>query len=292
MNKYQTPKLLLVGASGSGKNTVQDYLVQKYGLKPLLSYTTREKRFSDENTHTFIATEEEYESIIKNEEVLAYTLYNGYHYFATKKQLEESDVYIIDADGVEYLKKYSNIPFVTFYLDVSELERINRMKNRGDSEPNIQERLECDRKAFTTDKHFYDYIIDNNGDNCSNTADRIYNLWQHKVSEYRKRNNIIQLSEQSEVIDIEREIIDKIYQIQTLMLKLDTNIEHIEIDVCDVHKDSISDSIEVLGYNYEYITQNNPSHIIKFKTITDDKSQRAYLKNITGYKNINDVRIK
>ena len=49
------PRILLVGKSGSGKNTVQDYLVNKYGLKPLVSYTTRAKRYPEEDTHIFIS---------------------------------------------------------------------------------------------------------------------------------------------------------------------------------------------------------------------------------------------
>ena len=61
MNNKIDTKILLVGKSGSGKNTVQDYLVKKYGLKPLLSYTTRAKRYPEEDTHTFITEQKERE---------------------------------------------------------------------------------------------------------------------------------------------------------------------------------------------------------------------------------------
>ena len=80
-NRKPNAKVLLVGKSGSGKNTVQDYLVRKYGLKPLLSYTTRDRRFPEENTHTFI-TLQEYEGF-KQTDFIAYTFYNGNHYTAS-----------------------------------------------------------------------------------------------------------------------------------------------------------------------------------------------------------------
>lgn len=304
MNKYQKPKILLIGASGSGKNTVQDYLVQKHGLKPLLSYTTRNKRFPEENTHTFV-TEKEYETIKQQEKIIAYTYYNGNHYFATEKQLEESDIYIIDTDGIEYLKNHSTIPFITFFLEVSELNRFNRMRDRGDPEADIQERLSYDRKTFTGNKYLYDYTIKNNEGSCSSTADTIYDLWNYEISKNQANNSMISFAtyptnntthvtniNDQEVIDTEREIIDKIYQIQTLMLKLNSSIEHIEINVYDVDHESDSNVIEVFGCNYEYITSNNPSQIIEFKTLTDDKTKTSYLRNITGYKHIDDVRIK
>ena len=80
MIKRKMPVILLIGESGSGKNTVQDNLERLYGCVPLLSYTTRPKRTPDENTHTFV-TMEEFEQIVKNETVVAFTNFDGNLYY-------------------------------------------------------------------------------------------------------------------------------------------------------------------------------------------------------------------
>ena len=49
---------LVMGESGSGKDTITKELSNKYGLKVLKSYTTRPKRYDDEDTHIFISEEE------------------------------------------------------------------------------------------------------------------------------------------------------------------------------------------------------------------------------------------
>ena len=46
--------ILLVGRSGSGKSTVADILSRQYGRYILLSYTTRPKRFEQEEGHIFV----------------------------------------------------------------------------------------------------------------------------------------------------------------------------------------------------------------------------------------------
>lgn len=308
MKQITSPKILLVGASGSGKNTIQEYLVQKYGLKPLISYSTRIKRYPDECTHTFI-TEDEYEAIKETSNIIAYTYYQNNHYFATEQQLEESDIYIIDTNGIKYLKEHSDIPFVVFYLDVSELERISRMKNRGDSTKQIQERLAIDRKEFKNSSKLYDYVIENI--DSQNTAETIYRLWQYEVSEYNKKNNILSVHDYSkinsidydnkssyqhiseqEVISTELMIIDYIRQIQTLIMKIQPQIEHIEISVHDVKYGTISNNIDVFGCNYEYVTNSTPTNNLSFKTFTDINTKQSYLRNFSYYKNIDDVRIK
>ncbi|MBQ9657277.1 MAG: AAA family ATPase [Clostridia bacterium] len=165
MIEKKMPVILLIGESGSGKNTVQDELERLYGCVPLLSYTTRPKRYDDENTHTFV-TEEEFDKILKNEKVIAFTRFDEHRYCATNKQLEQSDVYIIDMEGLQTLlelktNKEINIPFVAFYLQVPEEERIKRMRKRGDSERAIKQRIEHDRIAFQRASELCEYTIDN-----------------------------------------------------------------------------------------------------------------------------------
>lgn len=171
------PKIVLVGESGSGKNTIQDFLVNKYGLKPLLSYTTREKRFPSENTHTFI-TNEEY-STFKPEDIIAYTYYANNHYFATLQQFNSSDVYIVDVAGLKCLKEKCKVLFISFYIHVPELIRIERMKNRGDTDESITKRLAIDQQLFSQARDLCDYILVN--DDSEQTAERIMEFREGEI---------------------------------------------------------------------------------------------------------------
>ena len=49
-----TPLFLIVGRSGTGKDTLASYLEKFYGLKNALTYTTRPMRTENEKTHHFV----------------------------------------------------------------------------------------------------------------------------------------------------------------------------------------------------------------------------------------------
>lgn len=147
-------KIILIGESGSGKDTISDYLKNTYNLKPLKSYTTRPKRTSDEDTHTFI-TLEEYKQI-DDKDKIAETFFNNNYYCATINQLNESDIYIVDKQGLDMLHNNYKEPFKVFYIYVVENVRYKRLVNR-DGEAKAKERIEHDKTAFKDIN--YDYII-------------------------------------------------------------------------------------------------------------------------------------
>ena len=99
------PLYLFVGPSGSGKTTIVEELENRRGYKSIQSYTTRPQRYDNEYGHIFI-NDTDFDKL-KN--IVAYTEYNGFRYCATEELLDESDLYVVDCDGVEtLLEKYSN----------------------------------------------------------------------------------------------------------------------------------------------------------------------------------------
>lgn len=135
--------IFLIGASGSGKSTLAKRLVEK-GYKEVVSYTTRPKRYEGEGGHIFV---DEYSG-----DGIAYSKFNGYEYWCTQEQLDECDeegkgVYVVDWPGVDMLRE-KGVEGITVYIDVSEEERVRRMKLRGDSDEMIRSRIENDRKMF------------------------------------------------------------------------------------------------------------------------------------------------
>ena len=102
-------KILIVGRSGTGKDYLAKQLAEK-GLKQVKSYTTRPKRSEDEDTHIFVTKEE---AALLTDRV-AETRIGEYEYFATREQVEESDIYIVDPKG--YNDVVSAMPDTAFLL--------------------------------------------------------------------------------------------------------------------------------------------------------------------------------
>ena len=71
--------LLLVGASGSGKTAAADRLHMLFGWRAVESYTTRPRRNDMETGHRFVS-DEEFDELVLNNELVAYTEYNGYNH--------------------------------------------------------------------------------------------------------------------------------------------------------------------------------------------------------------------
>ena len=133
------PLFLFVGKSASGKTTVANML-EKDGYKQIASYTTRPPRYEGEKEHTFI-TEEEYNRL---ENIVASTLYNGYHYCTTLEQIQDADIYVIDVPGVKtLLANYDKLNryIYVLYFDANICNRIRRMLKRHDSDTQIVGRL-------------------------------------------------------------------------------------------------------------------------------------------------------
>ena len=151
--------VLIVGESGSGKSTICDELTKRYGLKQVKSYTTRPRRSENEDGHTFIS-EKEFEKL---ENICAYTYFDKHRYCATKEQVDNSDLYIIDPYGVEYFMEHYNgykIPMVV-YIHADKCIRRHRMEKRGDSMYKIKQRITNDELAFANVDEYAIYQYDN-----------------------------------------------------------------------------------------------------------------------------------
>lgn len=155
---------LIVGKSGSGKDAIVNALCERYGYKRLVSYTTRSQRSdpADEKSHIF-ARMEDYRRDRECGRIVAETFYNGNYYWATKKQVDESDLYIIDIPGVKSIKeRYFGKPAVVIAVDADDDTRVHRMKLRGDSLTSIAARVTLDKEAFKELYKLMNFIVVNN----------------------------------------------------------------------------------------------------------------------------------
>lgn len=136
-------KIMVVGRSGSGKDTLANTLKDIYGYSQLYSTTTRPRRTPDEATHVFV-TEEEANQMTER---VAETVIDGYQYFATKGQFEECDIYVIDPRGLDCVcKNAPDIPLYVVYVEASQDTRLARAKSRA-ADPESAEKIFYSRQA-------------------------------------------------------------------------------------------------------------------------------------------------
>lgn len=157
--------LLILGKSASGKDFLANKLCERTGLKQLISYTTRERRINEGETHIF-ATDVDYEQMQSEGKIAAFTQIGLYKYWATIDQLYEADTYIIDYVGYKKLRELNlpNLRLVTVYINTPDAIREDRALNRRkDDKAKFRARSFAEREQFRAmlkDADF-DYSVSN-----------------------------------------------------------------------------------------------------------------------------------
>ncbi|MDD6827990.1 MAG: hypothetical protein PUE12_18130 [Oscillospiraceae bacterium] len=177
---------LVVGRSGSGKDSLVSKLCEECGYKQLKSYATRPRREGEGDTHTFISPDEvkQYQ-----DQMVAYTRISDYEYFATKQQLLDSDFYVIDYRGIEYMHNLSldisDIRFVTIYIHVPDEIREHRAINgRKDNS------LTFYKRCFNENEQFTEMILRNDFDYAVSNInfDKAYRIFKTIIEEELKND--------------------------------------------------------------------------------------------------------
>ena len=144
--------ITITGPSGAGKDTVARMLSEMSGYKVLCSYTTRPKREGeiDGVEHHFVET-----CNVPRDKMVAYTQYGGYEYWVSLDQLKDKSIYVIDEDGLKYLRKrFPDIELFKICVSARESTRLYR----GVS----SERIDRDKQRKRLPLSFYDAVIFNN----------------------------------------------------------------------------------------------------------------------------------
>lgn len=147
--------ICIVAKTGRGKDTLAKQIKSNLGINQICSYTTRPKRDYETNgkEHWFIS-EEQAADIIKNETVLAYAKKpSGVEYFTTVESFKETKiVYIVDPEGIDWLRKNSSIInkvrlfVVELYAKDEDIE--SRIRARGDDWDTYLKRIENEKEEF------------------------------------------------------------------------------------------------------------------------------------------------
>lgn len=173
--------IVISGFAGSGKGTITKELIKRYdNYRVSVSATTRKPRPMEENGKDyFFVSREEFERMIRENELLEYTEYVGNYYGTPKKYVEKmlnegKDVILeIEYIGAFNAKKAFNEAVLIFVTPPSVNEVYLRLKGRNtESEEVILKRIKRGQEdAAIIDK--YDYVIVN--DDIETAIEDIHN---------------------------------------------------------------------------------------------------------------------
>lgn len=161
--------VVVSGPSGTGKGTVLNSIrQQEKNIKFSVSATTREPRSGEvDGVNYFFKTNEEFEAMIKNGELIEWVKYCDNYYGTPKKYIEDTiksgyDCLLeIEVEGALNIKKIYPDCVSIFILPPSFDELRRRIESRGTEKPEvIEKRMEKALKEINyVDK--YDYVVVN-----------------------------------------------------------------------------------------------------------------------------------
>ena len=157
--------LCIMGRSASGKDTLVQRLCERIGLNQIISYTTRERRVNEGETHIFIS-DDEYKELEESGQIAAFTQIGQHKYCCTINQLYNNDIYVIDPIGVKHLRELNlpNLRLVTVFINVPDDIREERALNkRGDDKFKwkARNRNESDQFRQMLREANFDYAVSN-----------------------------------------------------------------------------------------------------------------------------------
>lgn len=160
-------KLLLIGKSASGKDTLRDMLVKK-GLKVAISYTSRPRRPTEiEGLNYHYISLEEFEKRESENfflEAEPFRVQNGevWKYGRSYESVEKGDVFIATVTGASnMIRKTNREQFYVVELVCDDKIRYERALKRGDDPSEATRRLTADDRDFSAPRDFkVDEVLD------------------------------------------------------------------------------------------------------------------------------------
>lgn len=177
--------LFLVGKPLSGKSSIASGLSKFDEFQEILSYTDREKRYEEENSHIFKSFSEIQSILENNPKIVASTNISGYRYFSLEKSFSEDviNVYVVDKQGVIDTINYfqDKAVYMTCYID-------------RDDENNSMNLSDIDKKRLSRNINVpyhlcCDFRINNNFTSLDSVVNLVKTLCLFNGGFFRKYSN-------------------------------------------------------------------------------------------------------
>lgn len=175
--------IILTGPSASGKTEIAKILFQKYAIIKVVTHTTRPIRPTEiPNIDYHFVSEDNFNTMRDQDGFIETTIYNGYQYGTSKAEVGEQKVLIVDANGLKVFTSLGNPRFVTFFIQTSEITRLNRMIIRGQDLNFAKKRLAFDQINFSRSAlQNINHDIDNEKVTIEDASDQIHKLYQQHL---------------------------------------------------------------------------------------------------------------
>ena len=155
----------LVGASATGKSTVERILQEDYGHNRCVSITTRPMRdYERDGVDYHFLTVADIDQLEEEGLLAERTCFNGWHYGLTVAESEEGGVVVIEPNGLrQIIEKVGRENVFVVYLTYPDKERLIRSlvaRNDNDVDEVIR-RFQADKKDMQGMEDVADIIIRN-----------------------------------------------------------------------------------------------------------------------------------
>ena len=102
--------IIIVGESASGKSSVEKYLVENYGYKKIVSYTTRQPRNGEIDGVDYHFVNKSLFLELKEKGFFAETAqYNEWYYGTAKEDCTDDKIAVLTPHGLRQLSKIKDI---------------------------------------------------------------------------------------------------------------------------------------------------------------------------------------
>ena len=140
----------LVGASATGKSTVERILQEEYGYNRCISMTTRPKRdYEVDGVDYHFVTIEDINQLDQEGLLAERTCFNGWHYSLTVAEVEDGGVVVIEPNGLrQIINKVGRENVFVVYLTFPDKDRLIRsLVARDDNDvEEVIRRFQADKK--------------------------------------------------------------------------------------------------------------------------------------------------
>ena len=191
--------IVLLGASGSGKSTIEHELATHYGFEKIISYTTREPRKNEENGKDYYFVDNETFNEILNDNLFAeYDEYSQNRLYGTLKSdyIDGNKVVVLTPNGLRQIKKNCKNENIFIVLVKASLgTRIKRYIDRCgvdnfnfDDKNEIAARVERDYGMFLGLEKEVDIVVRNDeGDDIKEIVKEILECLEERKMTLTKK---------------------------------------------------------------------------------------------------------
>ena len=155
--------VIIVGKSGSGKDSIADIICDNFRWEKVRVFTTRPKRGNEtDGKDYFFVDENKIKEMEKDNEFVLIQKFNNWYYCIPEFEILSKDnpLIVTNPAGLEELKKkYDNTK--SFYIDLDDGIRVLRQCMRNQDYKEIERRYYSDMNDFLGIEENVDYIIKN-----------------------------------------------------------------------------------------------------------------------------------